>query len=50
VAVLERLSCDVGPTAHSLAYLRTKKQKLGHALSLEIPGAGSAPRGIEAQL
>ena len=44
IEVVERLSCDVGPTAHSLAYLRTKKQKMGHALSLEIPHPGSASR------
>ena len=50
IAVVERLPCEVGPTAHSLAYLQTKKQKMGHALSLELPGPGSAPRGIEAQL
>jgi 3,4-dihydroxy 2-butanone 4-phosphate synthase / GTP cyclohydrolase II len=50
IEVVERLACEVGPTAHSLAYLQTKKQKMGHALSLELPGPGSAPRGIEAQL
>jgi 3,4-dihydroxy 2-butanone 4-phosphate synthase / GTP cyclohydrolase II len=50
IAVVERLPCEVVPTAHSLAYLQTKKQKMGHALSLEIPDPGSAPRGIEAQL
>ena len=50
IEVVERLSCEVGPTAHSLAYLRTKKQKMGHALSLEIPGPGWTRRGIEAQL
>jgi len=50
IEVVERLACDVGPTAHSLAYLQTKKQKMGHALSLEIPHPGSASRGFEAQL
>jgi GTP cyclohydrolase II len=50
IEVVERVSCEVRPTAHSLAYLQTKKQKMGHALSLEIPGAGAAPRGIEASL
>ena len=50
VEVVERLPCEIVPTAHSLAYLQTKKQKMGHALSLEIPDPGSAPRGIEAQL
>jgi GTP cyclohydrolase II len=34
IEIVERLSCEVGPTAHSLAYLQTKKQKMGHALAL----------------
>jgi len=46
IEVAERLPCEVGPTAHSLAYLQTKKQKMGHSLHLEM----SAPHGIEAQL
>jgi len=46
IEVVERLPCEVGPTAHSLVYLQTKKQKMGHALSLGIPEPGSAPRGI----
>jgi GTP cyclohydrolase II len=37
IEVVERLSCEVDPTPHSLAYLQTKKQKMGHALSLETP-------------
>src|SRR5439155_11292440 len=31
----ERLSCEAAPNSHSLAYLRTKKEKMGHALTLE---------------
>src|SRR6516162_2035916 len=50
IEVVERLPCDGGPTAHSLAYLQTKKQKMGHALSLEIPGPDHAAHGIETQL
>jgi GTP cyclohydrolase II len=34
IEVVERLPCEVGPTAHSLAYLQTKKQKMGHTLAL----------------
>jgi 3,4-dihydroxy-2-butanone 4-phosphate synthase/GTP cyclohydrolase II len=34
IEVVERLSCEAAPTPHSLAYLRTKKEKMGHALSL----------------
>jgi GTP cyclohydrolase II len=37
VEVVARLPCEVVPTAHSLAYLQTKKQKMGHSLNLEIP-------------
>ena len=38
IEVVARLPCEVGPTVHSLAYLQTKKQKMGHALNLELPG------------
>jgi 3,4-dihydroxy-2-butanone 4-phosphate synthase/GTP cyclohydrolase II len=34
IEVIERLPCEAAPTPHSLAYLRTKKEKMGHALSL----------------
>jgi len=44
IEVVERLPCEIVPTAHSLAYLQTKKQKMGHALSLGIPEPGSTPR------
>jgi GTP cyclohydrolase II len=50
IDVVQWLPCEVSPTAHSLAYLRTKKQRLGHALSLEIPECSIEARGIEAQL
>src|SRR6266550_3287129 len=30
----EQLSCEAAPTSHSLAYLRTKKEKMGHQLKL----------------
>jgi 3,4-dihydroxy 2-butanone 4-phosphate synthase/GTP cyclohydrolase II len=50
IEVIERLPCEVAATAHSLPYLQTKKQKMGHALSLEIPRPGRAAQGIEAQL
>ena len=50
IEVVERIPCEVEPTAHSLAYLRTKKQKMGHALSVDIPDPGAAARRIEAQL
>jgi len=34
IAVVAQLPCEVAPTRHSYAYLRAKKEKLGHALSL----------------
>jgi GTP cyclohydrolase II len=50
IEIVERIPCDVGPTAHSRAYLQTKKQRMGHALSLDILSAAGAPQGIAAQL
>src|SRR6185503_17538430 len=35
IAVVAQISCEATPTPHSFAYLRTKKEKMGHALSLE---------------
>ena len=34
IEVVERLPCEAAPTPHSLAYLRAKKQRMGHTLSL----------------
>jgi GTP cyclohydrolase II len=34
IEVVERLPCEVDPTEHSLAYLQTKKQRMGHTLAL----------------
>ena len=34
IEVVEQVPCEVAPNPHSLAYLRAKKEKLGHALSL----------------
>jgi GTP cyclohydrolase II len=49
IEVVERLPCDVGPTGHSLAYLRTKKQKMKHTLSLEAHRPERPARRIETQ-
>jgi 3,4-dihydroxy 2-butanone 4-phosphate synthase/GTP cyclohydrolase II len=35
IEVVERLRCEAQPTQHSLAYLRTKKEKMGHTLRFE---------------
>jgi GTP cyclohydrolase II len=50
IEVVERLACEVDPTAHSLGYLRTKKQRMGHALSLDNPNHDNDASGIAAQL
>jgi GTP cyclohydrolase II len=34
IEVVARIRCEASPTSHSLAYLRTKKERMGHALSL----------------
>lgn len=34
IEVTERISCETTPNTHALSYLRTKKEKLGHALRL----------------
>jgi GTP cyclohydrolase II len=34
IEVVARLTCEAVPNPHSFAYLRTKKEKMGHALSL----------------
>jgi GTP cyclohydrolase II len=41
-----RIPCEAPPTPHSLACLQTKKEKMGHALSLRQHGG----RGIDVQL
>jgi GTP cyclohydrolase II len=34
IEVTERVSCEITPNIHALPYLRTKKEKMGHALRL----------------
>jgi 3,4-dihydroxy 2-butanone 4-phosphate synthase / GTP cyclohydrolase II len=34
IELVVQLSCEAAPNPHSLAYLRTKKEKMGHVLSL----------------
>lgn len=34
IEVTERISCETAPNIHALSYLRTKKEKMGHALRL----------------
>jgi GTP cyclohydrolase II len=41
IEVVAQLSCEAAPNPHSIAYLRTKKERMGHALSLRH-GASTA--------
>ena len=34
IEVAARLPCEAVPNGHSLAYLQTKKEKMGHALTM----------------
>ena len=48
IEVVARIPCEALPTPFSLSYLRTKKERMGHALSLQQHGG--AVRSIDAQL
>jgi 3,4-dihydroxy-2-butanone 4-phosphate synthase/GTP cyclohydrolase II len=37
IEVVAQISCETWPSRHSLPYLRTKKEKMGHTLSLRPP-------------
>jgi GTP cyclohydrolase II len=57
VEVLAQLTCEAAPNPYSFAYLRTKKERMGHALSVRqsegtarTKGVAWQARGIEAQL
>jgi GTP cyclohydrolase II len=39
IEVVDQLACEVAPNSHSLPYLRTKKERMGHTLSLGAPTA-----------
>ena len=41
IDVVARIPCEAALTSHSLAYLRTKKERMGHALSLRPSRAAS---------
>ena len=37
IEVVDQVPCEAAPNPHSMAYLRTKQEKMGHILSLEGP-------------
>jgi GTP cyclohydrolase II len=44
IEVVARLSCEAAPNPHSLAYLRTKKERMGHTLTLRNGASTADPR------
>jgi GTP cyclohydrolase II len=44
VEVVAQLRCEAAPNLHSFAYLRTKKEKMHHALSLQRDGGAAQTR------
>jgi 3,4-dihydroxy 2-butanone 4-phosphate synthase / GTP cyclohydrolase II len=42
IELVVQLGCEATPSPHSLAYLRTKKEKMGHALSLGMASASAS--------
>src|SRR6202030_1429624 len=51
IEVVARIPCEVAPTPYSLAYLRAKKEKMGHALSLRgSKGDGSSQFGARGSI
>src|SRR6185503_12695754 len=44
IEVVAQISCEVPPTPHSIAYLRTKKERMGHELALEVHEGWGRPR------
>jgi 3,4-dihydroxy-2-butanone 4-phosphate synthase/GTP cyclohydrolase II len=47
ISVVARIPCEVAPNSHSFGYLRAKKQKMGHALSLRRGDGERAGDGFE---
>ena len=48
VEVVVQLSCEAAPNPHSLSYLRTKKERMGHTLSLRRPESTDQTRDLRA--
>src|SRR6195256_2535536 len=49
IELVVQLSCEAAPNSHSLAYLRTKKERLGHTLSLRRPESTEQTRDLRAE-
>jgi len=48
IELVVQLSCEAAPNPHSFAYLRTKKERMGHTLSLRRPESADQTRGLRA--
>jgi GTP cyclohydrolase II len=48
IELVVQLSCEAAPNPHSLPYLRTKKERMGHALSFGRPESTDQPRDLHA--
>jgi GTP cyclohydrolase II len=48
IELVVQLSCEAAPNPHSLPYLRTKKERMGHALSLGRSESTDQPRDLRA--
>jgi 3,4-dihydroxy 2-butanone 4-phosphate synthase/GTP cyclohydrolase II len=46
IDVISRVPCEAAPTAESLVYLRTKKERMGHTLTVGEPDRFSAPNHL----
>ena len=47
IDVVAQISCEAAPTRHSVAYLQTKRNKMGHALRFPLHEASNSPATIE---
>jgi GTP cyclohydrolase II len=48
IEVVVQLSCEAAPNPHSFGYLRTKKERMGHTLSLRQPASADQTRDLRA--
>ena len=48
IELVVQLSCEAAPNPHSFAYLRTKKERMGHTLSLRPPESTDQTRDLRA--
>ena len=46
IELVAQLSCETAPTSHSFAYLRTKKERMGHTLSLRQGDGADQTRAL----